>query len=136
MKENSITDFFEKAKSITIIHSGNQIHFQNGDDKFEMVLTSLQNITSNSHEMPAYSVALDDETKTMKNSGLWLELEFWGEQLHGGLPFESLLIEVNSKHSGFNLIRKNNNTYDGRCFYLNLSGDMKSLEQTLQGLID
>ena len=135
MKNSLITNYFEQASSITITNNGQESSFQKGDDKFESVLNSLELITKKSHELPAFSVALDGETRTVKQSGLWLELNFNTEQTHNEMPFESLLIEVNSKHSGFNLIRKQNGVYDGRCFYLDLNGNMSHLETTILNIL-
>lgn len=134
MQSNSITNYFSKASAITIIENGTKTSYLKGDDKFEEILTSLLKITSGAHDMPAYGVSLDKDTKKATESGLWLELEFKTPETFNELPFESLLFEVSANYEGFNLIRKNNNTYDGRCFYLNLKGNMKHLFATLKNI--
>lgn len=134
MQSNSITNYFLKASAITIIENGTKTSYLKGDDKFEEILSSLSKITSGSHDMPAYGVSLDKDTKKATESGLWLELEFKTPETFNELPFESLLFEVSANYEGFNLIRKNNNTYDGRCFYLNLKGNMKHLFATLKNI--
>ncbi len=134
MPQNSITNYFSKASAITIIENGTKTSYLKGDDKFEEILSSLSKITSGAHDMPAYGVSLDKDTKKAIESGLWLELEFKAPETFNELQFESLLFEVNESYQGFNLIRKNNNTYDGRCFYLNLKGNMKHLYATLKNI--
>ena len=47
------------------------------------------------------------------------------------MDFEGLLIKVEKDWHGFNLIRKNNGKYDGRCFYLSLENSMDELYETL-----
>ena len=134
MPQNSITNHFSKASAITIIENGTKSSYLKGDDKFEEILASLNKITASAHDMPAYGVSLDKDTKKATLSGLWLELEFKTPETFNDLPFEALLFEVNESYQGFNLIRKNNKNYDGRCFYLNLKGNMKHLCSTLKNI--
>ena len=42
--------------------------------------------------------------------------------------------EVNEKYEGINIIRKNNKTYGGRCFYLNLKSNMKHLSDIIKNI--
>lgn len=134
MQQKSITNYFSKASAITIINSGVKTSFLKGDDKFEEVLSALLKTTSDAHDMPAYGVSLDKDTKSALESGIWLELKFKTTEIFNEMPFESLLFEVSPNYEGFNLIRKNNNTYDGRCFYLNLKTNMKHLYATLKNI--
>ena len=135
MQSNSITNYFSKASALTIIENGTKTSYLKGDDKFEEILASLSKITSGAHDMPAYGVSLDKDTKKAIESGLWLELKFKTPETFNELPFESLLFEVSPSYEGFNLIRKNNNKYDGRCFYLNLKGNMKTLSNEINKII-
>ena len=130
-QNQTITTFFSQASAVTIIKNGEKFSFLKGDDKFESILKALKTTTANSHEMPAFGVSLDNETKSKLQSGTWLELEFETTKEYNGMPFDALLIEVDENYQGFNLIRKNNNTYDGRCFYLNLKGNMKTLSNEI-----
>jgi hypothetical protein len=131
----SITHFFHEVVSITITKNGEKFSFLKGDDKFETIISALESTTTSSHEMPAYGVSLDGETKSRMQSGTWLELEFKIPKTHNDLPFEALLIEINEDYQGFNLIRKNNNKYDGRCFYLNLENNMKTLSNEINNVL-
>lgn len=130
-----LTDKFALATAITIYDNDETFSFSKGDDKFESVLSSLKFITQNSHEMPGFAVSLDNETKQAIQSGRWLELEFKKTQKYNDMPFDSLLIEVSKDYSGFNLIRKTNGKYEGRCFYLNLSQNMQPLYDTIESII-
>ena len=131
---NSITEYFKNAKSITIIKNDEKFSYVKGDDKFEELLSALQNVTKDAHEMPAYGVSLDSDTKQAMQTGTWIELQFETFKMHNDLPFEALLIEVNENYEGINIIRKNNKTYDGRCFYLNLKSNMKNLSDKVKNI--
>ena len=124
---NDLTSYFSTATQIAIYQQSEKSIFVKGDEKYELLINALVLICADSHEMPAFSVAEDKNTLDALASGIWLELEFNTTQTYNEMPFDSLLIEVNSEFSGFNLIRKHNGKYDGRCFYLDLSSNMKHL---------
>ena len=128
---NNLTNYFFESSKLTIFQNSVKTTFVNGDDKYELVLEALNLICKNSHEMPAFSVAEHKNTIDALGSGTWLELEFDTTKTYNEMPFDSLLIEVDSNFSGFNLIRKYNGKYDGRCFYLNLSSNMEYLFNTI-----
>lgn len=133
MHEN-IVDYFDYASQITIINEDSSTQYFKGDDKFELILSSIKEATAYSHEMPAFGVSLDNETKEAKKVGLWVELEFEQSMSHNGMGFDALLFEVNSTHSGFNLIRRNNGKYEGRCFYLSLENNMQKISDAIASL--
>ena len=124
---NTLPDVFDKSTNITIFKNGTEYSYFKGDDKFEILLSSLKTITKNSKDMPAFGVSLDNETKQEKLKGIWFELKFKNTLHFNDMPFDALLFKVEKDNSGFNLIRKNNGTYDGRCFYLNLNSNMGDL---------
>ena len=128
---NTLTQNFYNTSEIIMTMDGKNLNFKKGDDKYECILKSLKTITDGAHEMPAFGVSLDEETRKARKSGLWLELVFDKEYEYNGMPFEALLIDVHGDFSGFNLIRKCNGKYDGRCFYLDLKEDMKNLETSM-----
>lgn len=127
----SLSDCFTYSKEIILYDDGNATTFQKGDDKYESILSSLLSITEGAHEMPAFGVSLDKETRKVLNDGFWIELVYDSEKTYNEFPFETLLINVHKEHQGFNIIRKVNGKYDGRCFYLDLSSDMSDLFETL-----
>ena len=82
---------------------------------------------TNSHEMPALGVSLDNETRNELKNGLWLEFNYKTTQTYNEMPFDSLLIKVEPDNSGFNVLRKHDNLYEGRCYYINLDCNMSAL---------
>ena len=72
--------------------------------------------------MPAFGVSLNDETIQAKQTGVWIELFYETTCLNNEMPFDSLLIQVEPENTGFNVIRKYDDKYDGRCFYIDLKG--------------
>ena len=126
-----IIDSFYNVQNIVVYKQGNVEVLPKGDDKYQLVIDSLFEITENSHEMPAFGVSLDHETREALKTGIWIELEFVGVQEYNGMPFESLLIQVNNNYSGFNLIRRYNGKYEGRCFYLHIENNMQQLYDIL-----
>lgn len=102
-----------------IIIQDNQ-YYEVDDEQFKQYQEILQNLLKNSHDMPAFGVSLDQETKKAMQSGAWLQLTYPTAQEVNGLPFDTLLIELRPNDSGFNIIRGNNAIYDGRCFYIDL----------------
>lgn len=134
MPHNNLCSHFEKANQIIVYHNNKKTTLSKGDDKFEIILESLQNITEHAHEMPAFAVAENKNTIDALQTGLWIELVFNATKIYNDMPFDALLIEVNKDFSGFNLIRKLNGKYDGRCFYLNLKDNMHTLEKSLKNI--
>lgn len=134
MEKDSISNYFDEAKSITIMKNDEKYCYIKGDDKFEEIMSSLLAVTKDSHDMPAYGVSLDSDTKKAIQSGTWVELQFDTTKIFNEMPFDSLLIEVKEDYQGINIIRKNNKTYDGRCFYLNLKSNMKKLSDSIKNI--
>ena len=123
----NITDSFKHVTKINISIENMQTFLNKGDEKFEVVLRTLLNVTEYAHDMPAFGVSLDDLTKEEMKTGLWVELEFDKTYSFNEMPFDALLIKVEKDIYGFNLIRRNNGKYDGRCFYLSLHESMNDL---------
>lgn len=136
LQKESVVSVFNQTANIAVYNNGEKSLFFKGDDKFESILNSLYAITNDSNDMPALGVALNSEVVNAKQQGVWIELVFDSEKSFNDMPFECLLFEVNPKNSGFNLIRKTNGKYDGRCFYLSLQNDMKLLSKTLTKLLN
>ena len=124
---STIIDYFDKAESFIVYIDNNIEEYANKTQEYNRILKSLQEIVTEAHEMPAYGVSTDIDTKEALTQGIWLELKFAETQTHSDMPFDRLLIQVDSEYSGFNLIRYHDNKYDGRCYYLNLDKDMSIL---------
>ena len=134
MESNSIRNYFSDAKSITILKNDEKFCYTKGDDKFEEILAALLSATKNSHDMPAFGVSIDSETKSAIQSGSWIELQFNKTMSFNEMPFDALLIQIEEDYQGINIIRKNNKKYDGRCFYLNLKSNMKHLSDIIKNI--
>ena len=129
--KSELRDCFYDASQVIVSVDGQETALIKGDDKYEEVMGALLEITKNSHEMPAFGVSLDDMTREDKKHGVWVELVFDGAMEHNEMPFEALLIYVNKDYQAFNLVRKNNGKYEGRCFHLSLEKNMQKLSDTI-----
>ena len=134
--KNTITDFFNESTNLVVFDNDNKHLFFKGDEKFETILSALKQATEGAHDMPTFGVSIHNETIDAKKTGLWIELEFATTQTFNEMPFDCLLINVSPENSGFNLIRKTNGKYDGRCFYLNLNSNMKNLFDCIKEIIN
>ena len=123
----NLSQSFSEYRQIKIINNGQELVLEKGNDKAEVVMDALREVAVGSHEMPALGVSIDHLTREEMNSGLWLEIEFDTAYKYNGMPFESLLINVEKGMGGVNIIRKCNGKYDGRCFYLSLNSSMDLL---------
>ena len=131
MNTNSLFNNIAETSQIVVFNQGSTFTFNRGDDKFEMILNAFLNTIKNAREMPAFGVSLHDETTSALKLGTWIEFVFDRPQSHNDMPFESLLVSVEPDHTGINLIRKQNGKFDGRCFYLDLSTNLKVLHSLI-----
>ena len=134
MRFDKLTDSFSVAHKMVVTIESKDYEFEKGNDKFEDALKTLKEITLHSHEMPAFGVSIDEYTRKDRQKGIWMELVFDSPCKHEGMDFDSLLINVTENAYGFNLIRKVNGKYDGRCFYLSLDNSTKPLYTLLNEL--
>ena len=132
--KSELKDYFYDASEVIVSIDGKETALKKGDDKYEQVMSALLETTKNSHEMPAFGVSLDDMTREDKKHGVWIELVFDGTLSHNEMPFEALLIFVKNDYRAFNLVRKNNGKYEGRCFHLSLEKDLQKLNDVILSL--
>ena len=128
-----IINVFDKAERIKVFSEGEATTYNCGTDEYKGITECWYEMIANAYEMPAFGVSLNNETVKALKSGRWIEFDF-GKRLEiNGMPFEKLLIQVESNYKGFNLIRYTKERgYDGRCFYLNLvDNDMLKLSEYL-----
>ena len=116
---NSLIDLIEKIESFTLIKNGKHSFLDASSQNFIEMKDNLLEVFKQGTLMPALSVSLHNLTVEEMKSGNWLELNFKDEQIKNDLPFTSLLIKL-EQTGDFNLIRKHNEKYDGRCLYLQL----------------
>ena len=118
-----LCDVFDNAEKINVYNEGNITVYNSGDSSFNKILVGWKAMIENAHEMPAFGVSLDRETRKAMNGGEWVEFVFGKTYESNGMPYEKLLVNVNKSWQGFNLIRYNSKGgYDGRCFYYDLVG--------------
>ena len=127
MRFENLVDSFDKVAEMVVTIENVETKLEKGNDKYEEIMLALKEITHNSHEMPAFGVSIDNLTREEMAKGTWLELNFDTTCKLEGMDFDGLLIKVEKGWHGFNLIRKNNGKYDGRCFYLSLENSMDKL---------
>ena len=120
-----LNQYFNASNELIIYNNG--VEHNCTKPEISALLQSLQQMLTNSHEMPALGVSLDSETRNELKSGLWLEFNYKTTQTYNDMPFDSLLIKVEPENCGFNIIRKYNNLYEGRCYYINLDCNMSDL---------
>ncbi len=127
---------FDNAQQINVYNEGVKTVYNAGSAAYEKILSGWNELLQGSHQMPAFGVSLNRETVKAIAHGLWAEFCFEGEYECGGLPFEKLLVKVESESQGFNLIRYTTEYgYDGRCIYIDLvSKNMSSFYDILLNL--
>lgn len=84
------------------------------------ISNTFDDVIENAREMPAFGVALHNETIESMKKGVWVEFCFDNLKSHGGMIYERLLVGVQRDIYGFNIIRFYDGQYDGRCFYFDL----------------
>lgn len=131
----TIQQVFEEVESIEIYNNGAGTQLLPSQMGFKLVINGFKNLLANAREMPAFSVSLDKETRKAMCEGLWVEFDFGKRIIYAEMPFEKLLVNVVSSHSGFNLIRYNsNNGYAGRCYYFDIDGTLNEFYDILQSV--
>ena len=135
-KNESVVSVFEKTINLIVYDNGNKHLYFKGDNKFEKIYKSLIETTDLSHDMPAFGVSLHNETNNALKTGTWVELVFDTEKSFNDMPFDTLLFKVEAEDSGFNLIRKFDGKYEGRCFYLSLDDNMNNLKNTIDSVLN
>lgn len=130
---SNIADIFDDAEQIVVYSDGNIKNFYPETDSYQHILDEWNRLLEGVHLMPAYGVSLNDETQREKEKGIWIEFIFAQSCEYGDMPFEKLLIQVDARFSGVNLIRYNSDCgYEGRCYYLDFTSDMSQLCRYLQ----
>ena len=134
--DNNILEIMSTSQEIVIYQDGEKTTLTKNSTEFDNISNELLRLSSNSRECPAFGVALHNETLEAMTTGLWLEVKFEQTISHNEMPFDTLLIQVVGEYTGFNIIRKYDDKYEGRCFYVDLiDNDLSSLEKLLQELI-
>lgn len=135
MTEANIQQIFEEVEAVTIYDDGSAVRLLPAQMGFKLVINAFKNILGEARPMPAFGVSLDGETRAAMKKGLWVEFDFEKRVVYSEMPFEKLLMQVNSPHSGFNLIRYNSsNGYAGRCYYFDINGTLSDFYDLLKSV--
>lgn len=126
-----LSNYLSTPNQIIVYQDNVSNIYENGSNQFSDIINEIYNLTIDSHEMPAFSVSLDHETRQAMQEGIWIELIYNSTHSHNEMPFDSLLIQVNPDYTGFNIIRKHQDKYEGRCFYIDTNKNMSSLYQKI-----
>ncbi|MGN0961893.1 MAG: hypothetical protein ACI4PF_06840 [Christensenellales bacterium] len=132
VNEMELNDCLKVVDKIKVYNEGKIDTLLISDNEYSLILNEIEYMLEDAREMPAFGVSLDDYTRRELKNGLWVELLFKNQLTHNGMSFESLLVNVVPDYSGFNIIRKYKDKYEGRCFYIDLNGkNMKNLYNIL-----
>ena len=122
---NNLEEVFADSYQIDLLINNEKYEYDNNDQEYYKILVLFDEMLTGSRQDPALGVSLDNETRKAIKNGVWLEFNYDITRYNNDLPFDSLLIEVNQNYGGFNIIRKYNNKYEGRCFYINLENNSR-----------
>lgn len=132
MDSDNLFNIMSTASEVVIYQDNKKLSFTEKSSELNNILYEL---SVNSRECPAFGVSLHNETSDAMKNGLWIEFQFNKTITHNDLPFNSLLINIVGDYTGFNIIRKYNGKYEGRCFYIDLvDSNLSKLESYLKSL--
>ena len=127
-------DLFSEASMIYIYNNGQQIEITDEEMKdFENIFCES---ISSARQMPALGVAIDEYVKEDMKEGYWVKFIFEKTHIKSEMPFDELLIKIEKNSSGFNIIRGNQGVYDGRCYYLDLDGNLDKVYDYIEKLVN
>ena len=131
-----IFEVFDETEIINVYGGGIKTAYSAGEEEYNKILVSWNEMIDGAHDMPAYGVSLNHLTVKELEKNLWVEFDFGRALECNEMPFEKLLVQVGKEYYGFNLIRYTSERgYDGRCFYLDLVGkNMNDLYDLLTDL--
>lgn len=130
---SEVFEIIPQAESVAVYSDGVKSEFAAGSPEFAEILKAWAKMTVGAHQMPAFGVSIDKLTREEMKTGKWVEFYFSSEQHSNGLPFDGLLLAVRAEYRGVNLVRNWENSYQGRCIYVDLGGgDMSPLAEVLE----
>lgn len=130
----SLVDYFSAASSVYVIVDGAEQKCSPEQTKQIVACLEKMLTAEGAYEMPAFGVSIHNLTVQEMQKGYWVKFVFEKEQEHNCMPFTELVFQVNPTHYGFNMIRKVEGLYQGRCFYYNLAAPMQPLWDCLKNM--
>ena len=111
-------DLISKAK-IIVTKDNEQITINIKKDLLELL--------EGAYFTPSYVVAKNDEILRAKDKGVWIEVIMDKVTSFKDYSFSSLLFQLKPKYNFLTFIRKENDTYTGKCINYNLATNTTQL---------
>ena len=127
IKYDNIQNAIKNAGIIVNSHSSKELTLLKDSFQYELALNYIESILENSKQVPALGVAINDEVVAEKKNKDWVEFSFNKRCECDGMFFDGLLIFLEKDISGFNVFRKIDDKYDGRCYYINLQNNFNNI---------
>lgn len=128
----TLPDCLSEANMVKAYQNGQEISME--AEQHSQFLAYFNAAISDCREAPAFCVSLHDNTMKEFETGIWIKFIFSETQVAQGMPFDSLLMHIEKDSSGVNLMRGNQDVYNGRCFYLDLQHNFNELYDYLLSL--
>ena len=128
----NVVSFFEGYSTIQIYRDGTQIELsEENKNKFdELFCSSIEGAI----QKPAYGVITNDILQEQLKQGIWIKFTFSQTIIKSQMPFDELIINITKDSSGLNIYRGNDGVFEGRCFYLDLKGNLNDLYDFIENL--
>ena len=128
----NVVSFFEGYSTIQIYRDGTQIELsEENKNKFDEIFCSS---IEGAIQKPAYGVITNDILQEQLKQGIWIKFTFSQTIIKSQMPFDELIINITKDSSGLNIYRGNDGVFEGRCFYLDLRGNLNDLYDFIEGL--
>lgn len=115
--ENELHNLVENVSSVDIIRNGRISNISIESKYFSTFRDKIVDKLKNARVLPALAVCSHEEVMENIKSGDWIQINFDETKELNGLPFDSLLFNMR-EGNGYNLIRKYQGEYGGRCIFV------------------
>ena len=128
----NVVSFFEGYSTIQIYRDGTQIELsEENKNKFdELFCSSIEGAI----QKPAYGVVTNDILQEQLKQGIWIKFTFSQTIIKSQMPFDELIINITKDSFGLNIYRGNDGVFEGRCFYLDLKGNLNDFYDFIENL--
>lgn len=123
MQKDPLLEIVPQAQELVLYSDGRSVRFQQESEEFASVVAAWRQMTENAVRMPALGVSIDHLTREEMKRGLWAEFLYSKQEMIAEMPFTALLFAVKENYFGFNVVRRYEGRYNGRCFYIDLRGE-------------
>ncbi len=114
--EDKLTDIMLYATNINVYKNGEKLNIN-----MEELNTKLNSLFFKSYYMPGLSIFKPDAIEKQMQKGYYIEFEYNRIESFAGMPFKKLLVAIKPDYDGLNIIRCENDKYEGRGYYINLA---------------